>query len=83
RGSDALGATLTLKAGERTITRDVRSAYSYLASNDPRVHVGLGDVDAAAEVTVRWTDGARETFGGFAADGVVELVRGTGTPIRE
>ncbi|MCZ6596728.1 MAG: VCBS repeat-containing protein, partial [Planctomycetota bacterium] len=36
RGSDALGATLTLKAGERTITRDVRSAYSYLASNDPR-----------------------------------------------
>ena len=34
-GADAIGATVTVRIGERTIVRDVRPGYSYLASNDP------------------------------------------------
>ena len=45
-GRDALGAELTMTVGSRAVRRDVRAAYSYLASNDPRVHVGLGSDDA-------------------------------------
>jgi hypothetical protein len=78
-GRDALGAELTMTAGSRTIRRDVRAAYSYLASNDPRVHVGLGQEAGVRGVTVRWPDGAQERFGDFAAGKIVVLRRGGGT----
>jgi hypothetical protein len=42
RGRDAFGATVSVTLGDRRISRDVRTAYSYCAANDPRVHVGLG-----------------------------------------
>src|SRR5207302_2118362 len=77
-GRDALGAQVTMKVGARTIRRDVRAAYSYLASNDPRVHVGLGQETVARDVTVRWPDGARESFGELHADGIGILRRGAG-----
>jgi len=59
-GRDALGAELTMIVGTKSIRRDVRAAYSYLASNDPRVHVGLGKETAVRDVSVRWPDGRRE-----------------------
>jgi hypothetical protein len=79
-GRDAIGAVVSISAGTRTLRRDVRSGYSYLAANDPRVHVGLGDLTKVESVTVRWADGTRERFGPFAADRFVDLRRGTGTP---
>jgi hypothetical protein len=78
-GRDALGAVVTLTVGGRTIVRDVVSGYSYCAANDPRVHVGLGAASRAEGVTVTWVDGARESFGAFDANQVVELRRGAGT----
>jgi enediyne biosynthesis protein E4 len=77
-GRDALGAELTMMVGSRSVRRDVRAAYSYLASNDPRVHVGLGKETAVRDVSVRWPDGARERFGDVAADRIVVVRRGTG-----
>ena len=77
-GRDALGAELTMTVGSRTIHRDVRAAYSYLASSDPRVHVGLGSESAARNVIVRWPDGVQESFGDVAADRVAVLRRGAG-----
>ena len=82
-GRDALGATVTASVGERTQRRDVRAGYSYLASNDPRVHFGLGAHEALADVVVTWADGQREGFGTRAAGAVHELRRGTGTPLHD
>jgi hypothetical protein len=76
RGRDALGATVTLTLGKRRVVRDVRAAYSYLSSNDPRVHVGLGDLARATDVAVRWTDGSTESFGSLPANRIVTLRRG-------
>jgi hypothetical protein len=75
-GRDALGAELKMTVGPRSIRRDVRAAYSYLASNDPRVHVGLGQETGVRGVTVRWPDGAQERFGDFPADKIAVLKRG-------
>jgi hypothetical protein len=72
---DALGAELSMTVGSRTIRRDVRAAYSYLASNDPRVHVGLGREALVRNVTVRWPDGSRQSFGDMPADRIVTLAR--------
>lgn len=77
-GQDAIGARVMIDAGGRQIRRDVRTGYSYLAANDPRVHVGLGTVSSVDAVTVTWPDGVQERFGPFDADRVVELRRGAG-----
>jgi enediyne biosynthesis protein E4 len=77
-GRDALGTQVTLKVGDRTIRRDVRAAYSYLASNDPRVHIGLGSITTVQDVTVQWPDGTRERFGDLPADRIAVLRRGMG-----
>jgi enediyne biosynthesis protein E4 len=77
-GSDALGAVVTMTVGQRAIRRDVRAGSSYLASNDPRVHVGLGGESVARNVSVRWSDGNIERFDDVQADRTVALRRGTG-----
>ncbi len=78
-GRDALGARVTAGVGDRRMMREARSAYSYQASNDPRVHFGLGEATAVKEVTVRWADGVSESFGDFDADRVAVLRRGAGS----
>ncbi len=77
-GRDALGASVTLSVNGRRLRRDVRTAYSYGAANDPRVHVGLGGATIAGGVEVRWVDGAIESFGDFPAGRIVTLRRGEG-----
>jgi hypothetical protein len=78
-GRDALGARLRISVGQRRIHRDVLAAYSYLASNDPRVHVGLGQAARMDEVHVTWPDGTTELYGPFDADRIVTLRRGDGS----
>jgi hypothetical protein len=80
-GRDAYGATVKLKLGARLITRDVRAAYSYLASNDPRIHIGLGALTKADHVQVRWIDGTIETFDNLSADQIHTLRPGQGAAI--
>jgi hypothetical protein len=67
-----------MTVGSRTIRRDVRAALSYLASNDPRVHVGLGGETMVRNVIVKWPDGVKERFGDMAADRIAVLRRGSG-----
>lgn len=76
----ATGAVVTVTAGGRTWRRDVRTAYSYLAANDPRVHVGLGAATSVDRVDVQWPDGRRERFGPFPADAETRIVQGGGAP---
>lgn len=80
-GRDALGAVLTIRAGGRSWRRDVRTAYSYLAANDPRAHVGLGAATSVESVDVTWPGGATERFGPFAVDAVGTIVQGRGSAI--
>jgi hypothetical protein len=77
-GAPALGALVTLHAGERRWVRRVRSDTSYCAANDPRVHLGLGALTGVSEVVVRWVDGTEESFGTLAANREWRLARGTG-----
>jgi enediyne biosynthesis protein E4 len=80
-GRDALGATVSVSADGRQVKRDVQAAFSYLASNDPRVHIGLGAATRAVDVTVSWVDGQSESFGAFEADQIRVLHRGAGVRV--
>jgi len=79
-GADALNAVLTLAIGARKLRRDVLTAFGYLASHDPRVHVGLGTASVVDSVLVRWVDGTSERFGPLATGHIHELRRDLGTP---
>jgi hypothetical protein len=65
---EALGAALEIKAGDRTWRQPVIRAWSFLGSNDPRLHVGLGAA-TSFDVTVTWPGVKREktTYRGLAA----------------
>ncbi|MCI0366656.1 MAG: CRTAC1 family protein [Phycisphaerales bacterium] len=74
---DAYGAVLTIKLGQRTLTRPLRAAYSYLASNDPRIHLGLGDSTQIDSLTIRYPDGATESLGPLPANQIHTIQRNT------
>lgn len=80
RGGIANGALVTLTSNGRQIYGTVRPEGSYLSSNDPRVHFGLGSVLTVEDVRVMWTTGDVEEFGAFEAGQVVELRQGQGNP---
>ena len=75
---DALGARVTVAAGSRVQVREVTSGSSYLAQNDLRVHVGLGDRDSAERVAIRWPSGATEVLSNVAANQIVSVREGAG-----
>jgi len=77
-GRDAYGAEVRLRLGARTLWRLAQPSHSYLVSNDPRVHFGLGSQDRFEAIEVLWPDGTEETFPGGAADRLVVLRKGTG-----
>jgi enediyne biosynthesis protein E4 len=58
----AIGAKVTVKAGGRTVTREVSGGYGHFGmQNDLTLHVGLGGCEGADEVTVRWPDAQNST----------------------
>ncbi len=72
-GRDAYGARVTCILGDTTRTFLVGAAYSYCATNDPRVHVGLGSHEGVDRIDVLWPDGSTDSYGPFGADEFVEL----------
>src|SRR6185295_14778890 len=57
----AIGARVTVKAGDVTQMRDVEGGHGhYGAQDDLTLHFGLGEL-CGAEVTIRWPDAALTT----------------------
>jgi enediyne biosynthesis protein E4 len=77
-GQSALHARVAIRQETGQVFRFARAASSYQASNDPRVHFGLGAAESASEVTVTWPDGSAEVFGERAANQIHLLRRGAG-----
>jgi hypothetical protein len=78
-GRDAYGAEITLQAGGKRWKQWVNPGSSYLSSNDPRAHFGLGSAQRVDGINVLWPDGKEEAFGGYAINQVVVIRKGTGS----
>jgi len=78
---DAYGAELSLVAGGRKLVRVAHPAYSFLSSNDPSVHFGLGAANDVRSLEITWPDGAREQFEVPGVDRQLVLRQGGGTAL--
>jgi hypothetical protein len=78
---DAYGAEVNVEAGGRRRTGWVNPGQSYLSSNDPRVHFGLGAADSFDAIRVLWPDGSSERFDGGRANRSITLEKGKGSRV--
>jgi hypothetical protein len=61
----AIGAKVTIDAGGRRQSREIRSGGSYVSQSDLRTHFGLGSYDGPVDVEVRMPGGRRYRFAGL------------------
>ncbi|MGA2084333.1 MAG: CRTAC1 family protein [Terracidiphilus sp.] len=75
---DAVGATVYVTANGMKQRGDVLSGGSYLSSNDPRPHFGLGQATTVDAIEVHWPSGKVEKFTVPGVDRIVTLTEGKG-----
>ena len=74
--TDAIGAKVTLKAGDQQMMRIVRSGSGYLSQNDLRLFFGLGQQQQVDQIEVRWPSGTKQTFTHLVTNRFYRLVEG-------
>jgi hypothetical protein len=75
---DAVGASVFLTANGIRQRQDVLSGGSFVSTNDPRLHFGLGDATNAGTAEIRWPSGAKETVKIPAVDRIYTVTEGVG-----
>ena len=74
-GADVIGARLEGTIRGKPFQRYVRAASSYQASNETRIHLGLGAADSVENLRVTWPGGQVQDFGARSAGANHRLVR--------
>jgi enediyne biosynthesis protein E4 len=64
----AVGARVTVMAGERKMIDEVMSGGSYYSQNSFTLHFGLGELRQADSVDIRWPSGLIQKLGATPAD---------------
>jgi enediyne biosynthesis protein E4 len=73
----AIGARVLVRYGKRVQAQALMSQSSYLSSNDPRLHFGLGE-ETLADVEVHWPNGLTEFAKQVPANRLVTFREGSG-----
>jgi hypothetical protein len=74
----AIGARVTVTAGDLVQFNEVRGGGSYLSQNDPRLHFGLGAHATMDKVAIRWPSGAEDVLSNLEADYIYTIAEGAG-----
>lgn len=74
--SRALGATVTVRVGDRRQSAMVGADGAYLSQHPTDLHFGLGAATRVDELIVRWPDGELERRTDVAVDRILDVVRG-------
>jgi enediyne biosynthesis protein E4 len=73
----AIGARVLVRYGGKTQAQAVMSQASYMSSNDPRLHFGLG-AETKADIEVVWPTGATEKYAGQSSNQLITILEGHG-----
>jgi hypothetical protein len=80
-GRDAIGARITVTSGRHKRIDEVRSGGFFMSQGDFRVHFGLG-TSTTVDVTIRWPQGATESFKDVAVNQWIVAREGQGIVAR-
>jgi enediyne biosynthesis protein E4 len=72
----AVGAIVTVRAGDLVQREERRSGDSYLSHSDPRLHFGLGMQSKVDSIEVRWPNGSVQRFSDVAANTFITIGEG-------
>ena len=76
---DGQGALVrVLRRGEPALVRRAHTDGSYLSASDPRVHIGLGDMESIEGLVVEWRSGEREAWPPMPIDRTITVRQGSG-----
>jgi len=75
---DAVGAKVTVTAGDTTRLLEVHSGRGYQSHYGSRLHVGLGNHRTVDQIEVRWLGGGVERVGPLPADRRIVIVQEQG-----
>ncbi|MBX3442468.1 MAG: VCBS repeat-containing protein [Planctomyces sp.] len=73
---DAIGATVEVRMGDDVRWQRLIAGDGYQATNERRLHFGLGDIERADRIVIRWPSGATSEIADLDADCLVEVVEG-------
>ncbi len=73
-----VGTKITVIAQNIRLLHQVNPGYSYLCSNDYRVHFGLGAVQKIDRILVEWPGNKKEVFTGVKVNQHITLRKGSG-----
>ncbi len=73
----AIGSRVLARYGGKIQAKCVTSQASFLSSNDPRLHFGLGQ-STSVDIEVHWPTGISETFNKISANQLVTIREGSG-----
>jgi len=73
-----VGTRVTVYGSKITQTDEVRAGGSYLSTNDPRLHFGLGSDDAIHKLIIEWPSGLKQELQNVKADRIYTIVEGEG-----
>jgi hypothetical protein len=76
--ASAISAKVIITAGGKKQVLVNQWAVSYLSSNDPRLHAGLGKNKVIDLLEVYWSDGKTESFRNISANSYITIKQGTG-----
>jgi hypothetical protein len=70
----AIGAKVTVVAGNEKWTAECTTGGSYMSASDPRVHFGLGSATKIDRIDIRWPSGQKSTVANPKINSVVQMV---------
>lgn len=79
---DAIGTTVTLICGDRTLVRQLTAGDGNQSSNQRQIVIGLGSAEQVSELTLRWPSGSTESFHDLPADTEWLFIEGWMEPVR-
>lgn len=76
--ASAIGAKVIVTAGGKKQVLVNQWATSYLANNDPRLHIGLGQQEKIDLLEVYWSDGKKEVYKNIDSDRYITILEDKG-----
>src|SRR5690348_5014929 len=70
---DAIGARISVRVGDRVLSREVMPTRSYLSQSELPVTIGLGNVNMPDGVEILWPDGSKQNVDSFNLDALTKV----------